>query len=55
MSPSSKPHGNNNSHTTESEWDETITIIATGLAKVSGVPRYVAGSLTTLLLLTSAM
>jgi DNA segregation ATPase FtsK/SpoIIIE, S-DNA-T family len=33
MSPSSKLHGDNKSHTTESEWDETITIIVTGLAK----------------------
>jgi DNA segregation ATPase FtsK/SpoIIIE, S-DNA-T family len=33
MSPSSKAHGNNKSHRAESEWDETVTIIATGLAK----------------------
>jgi S-DNA-T family DNA segregation ATPase FtsK/SpoIIIE len=37
MSPSSKSHGNKNSHTTESEWDETIIIIVTGLAKALGV------------------
>ena len=37
MSPASKSHGNTNSHTTESEWDETITMIVTGLAKVLGV------------------
>jgi DNA segregation ATPase FtsK/SpoIIIE, S-DNA-T family len=33
MSPSSKSHGNKNSHTTESEWGQTITIVVTGLAK----------------------
>jgi DNA segregation ATPase FtsK/SpoIIIE, S-DNA-T family len=37
MSPASKSHGNKNSHTTESEWDETITIIVTALAKALGV------------------
>jgi DNA segregation ATPase FtsK/SpoIIIE, S-DNA-T family len=33
MSSSSKAHGNNKSHSAKSEWDETVTIIATGLAK----------------------
>jgi DNA segregation ATPase FtsK/SpoIIIE, S-DNA-T family len=33
MSASSKPHGNNKSRSTESEWDQTVTIIATRLAK----------------------
>ena len=37
MSPSSKSHGNNKSHSTESEWDETVTVIVTGLAKALGV------------------
>jgi DNA segregation ATPase FtsK/SpoIIIE, S-DNA-T family len=37
MSPSSKAHGNNKSHSVESEWDETVTVIATGLAKALGV------------------
>ena len=37
MSPSSKSHGNRKSHAAESEWDETITIIVTGLAKALGV------------------
>lgn len=37
MSRSSKSHGNKDSHTTESEWDETIIIIVTGLAKALGV------------------
>ncbi|KKC01521.1 hypothetical protein AWC17_26995 [Mycobacterium nebraskense] len=33
MSLSSKPNGNNKSRSTESEWDHTVVIIATGLAK----------------------
>lgn len=33
MSLSSKPHGNNKSRSTESEWDQTVTNIATGFAK----------------------
>jgi hypothetical protein len=33
MSPSSKAHGNNKPHSTKSQWDETVTIIAIGLAK----------------------
>lgn len=33
MSLSSKPHGNNKSRITESEWDQTVTNIATGFAK----------------------
>lgn len=33
MSPSSKSNGNNKSRCTESEWDQTVTIIATRLAK----------------------
>lgn len=33
MSSSSKAHGNNKSRSTESEWDETVMIIATGLGK----------------------
>ena len=37
MSPSSNPHGNNRSHSTESEWDETVTVIVTGLGKALGV------------------
>jgi len=37
MSPLSKPHGNNKSHGTESEWDETVTNIVTGLAKALNV------------------
>jgi S-DNA-T family DNA segregation ATPase FtsK/SpoIIIE len=37
MSTASKRHGNNNSYCTESDWDETITIIVTGLAQLLGV------------------
>src|SRR6201997_1122984 len=37
MSPASKSHGNRKSHAAESEWDETITIIVTALAKALGV------------------
>jgi S-DNA-T family DNA segregation ATPase FtsK/SpoIIIE len=33
MSAASKPHGANNSHSTESDWDETITLIVMALAK----------------------
>jgi S-DNA-T family DNA segregation ATPase FtsK/SpoIIIE len=33
MSPPSKAHGNNKSRSTESEWDETVITIVTGLAK----------------------
>jgi len=37
MCPSSKAHGNNKSHSTESEWDEIVIIIVTGLSKALGV------------------
>jgi DNA segregation ATPase FtsK/SpoIIIE, S-DNA-T family len=33
MSRSSKPNGNNKSRSTESAWDQTVAVIATGLAK----------------------
>jgi DNA segregation ATPase FtsK/SpoIIIE, S-DNA-T family len=37
MSPASKSNGSNTSHSTESEWDETITIVVMALAKAVGV------------------
>jgi DNA segregation ATPase FtsK/SpoIIIE, S-DNA-T family len=37
MSAASKPHGTNNSHSTESDWDETITLIVMALVKGSAV------------------
>jgi DNA segregation ATPase FtsK/SpoIIIE, S-DNA-T family len=37
MSAASKPNGTNNSHSTESDWDETITLIVMALAKGSAV------------------
>jgi hypothetical protein len=37
MSGTSKPHGTNNSHSTESDIDETITVILVALAKGLGV------------------
>ena len=37
MSASSKQHGTNNSRSTESDWDETITLIVVALAKGLGV------------------
>ena len=33
MSGSSKQHGTNNTHSTESDWDETITLIVMAIAK----------------------
>jgi len=37
MSPASKPHGSKNSRSTESEWDDTITIVVMAVAKGLGV------------------
>jgi S-DNA-T family DNA segregation ATPase FtsK/SpoIIIE len=37
MSPSSKPHGNNRSHSTEADWDEITINIVAGLGKALGV------------------
>src|SRR6516165_4457995 len=37
MSRTSNPHGGKSSRSTESDWDETITILVTALAKGLGV------------------